>query len=400
MKNQSILRLTFLLFVLIFLIGCSDDEYKLHLTINGEGKVSLNNTAYEQNASVTYEEGTVVSVKYSTSNSEWEFDSFSGDLSGTTNPQSITMSSDRHVTAKFQLLNSVEVSGYIYDTSNVALSGVLVSSVSNSNTVSTTTNSSGKYLLSNIQVKSEEFSLSFSKTGYWPEKKTFVVSETSEAYTVVNITLEGINEIKYQLNVNKTGEGSVSPEPGTYTYIKGTTVILTAIPEIGKVFRGWQGDVVSTSDQISFLLDASRTLTAVFELPYASFRGQVTDLNNVGISNVKISAGQKSTISDTNGYYQLNQVSFVSEPDGFANMTILFVKKGYCVYSSKHMVSDQMVIRPYPQLADTCNELALILNTLKILTQQQTSEYISFDINSNDRPDFSEILYLMEYLSE
>jgi uncharacterized repeat protein (TIGR02543 family) len=69
-------------------------QYTLTANTSGNGSVSLNPPGG------TYNEGTVVTV---TANPDagWQFDGWSGDLGGSTNPETITMNSNKTVTATF-----------------------------------------------------------------------------------------------------------------------------------------------------------------------------------------------------------------------------------------------------------------------------------------------------------
>ena len=69
-------------------------QYILNTTVVGEGAISTNP------AGGVYEENTVVSLN-ATADEGYQFDGWSGDLSGRQNPISITMDSDKNVTATF-----------------------------------------------------------------------------------------------------------------------------------------------------------------------------------------------------------------------------------------------------------------------------------------------------------
>ena len=69
-------------------------QYTLTVTPSGQGTVSLSP------GGGTYSEDTVVTLTAS-ADSGWQFDHWTGDLSGSTNPATITMDSDKSVTAMF-----------------------------------------------------------------------------------------------------------------------------------------------------------------------------------------------------------------------------------------------------------------------------------------------------------
>ena len=72
----------------------TQDEYTLTVNIVGSGSVS------KDPDQATYTYGDVVQLT-ATADPGWTFDSWSGDLSGSTNPDTITMDSDKTVTAAF-----------------------------------------------------------------------------------------------------------------------------------------------------------------------------------------------------------------------------------------------------------------------------------------------------------
>jgi hypothetical protein len=538
-----------LIICILFLTGCGDDEYNLHLTIDGKGAVSLDGTKYENSTTVTYEENKVVSVAYSNAFTDWEFVEYTGDLTGTSGATKLTMNSDKSFTAIFSLANSVAINGTVYDTNNVAIQGVTVSSGSGANQVTAITDSNGAYSMDNVpvpdnkivylsfvidgfadqtyyfeKVKSEmtlekitllrEYNLeiqnNFYNSGstapipgiytftqnyvktlsashyntltfdkwsgdvplsenvssesisitmdmnrtiraiflqftsytiqvYWNENYGSVAQEP-EGVSIVegrNIHLSNtpadgyvfshwidnhgqlydtpaldfylsenveytciFNQKTYQLIVEKSGEGSYRIEPvsDTMTYLKDTAVTLTAIPASGWLFRRWQNSISSSStyQQVKFLMDSDKTITLVFEKPYARFMGQVTKDNHDGLEGVKVIAGSQSTLTDENGFFLLDKAYLPKNAD---TMIILFHKPGYCVHSAAYSVYDQIELNVFPQLSDTCNMLATIIQTLKILNGQ-ISEDLYFDINANNQPDLSEVVYMLQCLAE
>ncbi len=89
------------------------------------------------------------------------------------------------------------------------------------------------------------------------------------------------NPIEVTLNANRTvravfarvhvlslaveGEGSLDPAPGEYMHIEGEKVTLTATPDPGWRFAGWEGDATGLVNPLQITMDRSRQITAVFE---------------------------------------------------------------------------------------------------------------------------------------
>jgi vibriolysin len=82
-------------------IGGAGQQYTLTTNTVGQGSIGLNP------AGGTYNDGTVVTVT-ATPSAGWQFDGWSGDLGGTTNPQNITMDANKSVTATFSQIVVVQ----------------------------------------------------------------------------------------------------------------------------------------------------------------------------------------------------------------------------------------------------------------------------------------------------
>ena len=70
------------------------------------------------------------------------------------------------------------------------------------------------------------------------------------------------------LNAFVNGEGTVefSPERIGLTFASGTNVTVTAVPDSGYKFTGWEGDLSGTTNPASITVDAVKSITANFEL--------------------------------------------------------------------------------------------------------------------------------------
>jgi len=546
-KKNNCFILIFLLISIFILSGCGDDEYSLNLTVEGRGTITLNGKDFENSTSVIFEENEVVSVS-SVANNDWEFDQYTGDLTGTSSSQKLTMNSDKQVTAIFSLKGSVSVNGYVKDTDKNPVYNVRITSGAEPNNVTTTTNSAGYYFLNNVPVNNNYFTLTLNKVGFWDESQTlkkekgsqtidpitlyrkyylivqndfFNAGSTSpspekisdqykensvqtlvaihsnqltfdkwtgdiptyvDAYsTSMSITMdknrtiraEFIEITKYSLHVhcNNDNYGSISqspegmthiynteiklsntPEEGynfshwvdqdgqiydsttvsffinensEYTcvfdkrlyqltvevneggmcfpefeskqYLYETSVTLTAIEAEGWIFRQWQGSITSLDHQITFVMDTDKTLIPLFERPFAKFQGQVKDMNGIPLDNVKVIAGRQSTYTNENGLYFLNKASIPLNTD---QMVVLFQKQGYCLYSETHAASDQSEIKVYPKLSQTCDMLKSVLHALQILSGQPSSEVLTLDIDANNQPNLSEIIFMLQHLAE
>jgi len=72
--------------------------------------------------------------------------------------------------------------------------------------------------------------------------------------------------INYTLTISATAGGTTNPAPGTYTCSAGTTVEVTATPDVGYRFDHWvlNGSPAGSDNPISILMDSNHNLQAVF----------------------------------------------------------------------------------------------------------------------------------------
>ena len=161
--------------------GTQTQQYTLTVTVNpsGAGTVSLNP------AGGTYTAGTIVTLT-AIANSGYVFSSWGGDLTGSQNPTTINMNSDKVVVANF-------------------------------------TQSGGN-------------------------------GGGGGSVTTYTLTV----------SVSPTGAGTVSLNPAGGTYTAGTVVTLTASANPGYTFSNWSGDVTGTSNPTTVVMNADKTVTAVF----------------------------------------------------------------------------------------------------------------------------------------
>lgn len=68
--------------------------------------------------------------------------------------------------------------------------------------------------------------------------------------------------VYYTLTTSVTGQGTVSPDSGSYA--SGELVTLTATAASGWQFSSWSGDITGTSNPISLTMDGNKSVTATF----------------------------------------------------------------------------------------------------------------------------------------
>ncbi|WP_308634088.1 InlB B-repeat-containing protein [Paenibacillus silvisoli] len=109
---------------------------------------------------------------------------------------------------------------------------------------------------------------------------------------------------RYQLELNETEGGTVTPGSGSYA--DGTTVTLLASPRNGYVFTGWSGDLAGMTNPVDVTMDRSKTITANFQ-------------NKLGIISQDITTILPGKTEVDNGVYTITAAgeNIWAAPDAF-----------------------------------------------------------------------------------
>ncbi len=292
-------------------------QYTLATQTVGSGSVSLNP------AGGTYDENTVVELT-ATADAGFEFTGWSGELSGNSNPDSVTMSGNKTVTATFtsltpqySLTTNISGSGTIqrspdqalYDSSETVVLTATADSAYRftgwSGVLSGSVNPDSVEMDSNTTVNAtfiRQFKLTSTASGggsinFPPIEAEFIYdSLTVITFTAVpdsgyrfagwsgdvsgasltdSVTMDSdrtVNALfvrEYQLIANTAGNGAINFTPDTTggaLYDSATVVTMTAVPDSGYGFSGWSGGLSGTSNPDSIRMDSDKTVTASFTL--------------------------------------------------------------------------------------------------------------------------------------
>ncbi|MCP4539523.1 MAG: PKD domain-containing protein [Chloroflexi bacterium] len=204
----------------------------------------------------SYLSGTVVPIT-ATVGLNSTFDGWSGGLSGSVNPTSITMDGHKSVTATFNLIPGV------YYTLTIATDGTGVGTVDPSV-------GAHSYLSGTVVPITATVGLNSTFDG-WNGNLSGLTNPTSitmDGHKSVTATFDLIPGVYYTLTVatDGTGVGTVDPSVGAHSYLSGTVVPITATANVGSVFSGWSGNLTGMVNPTSLLIDATKVVTATFDL--------------------------------------------------------------------------------------------------------------------------------------
>ncbi len=289
-------------------------EYPLSVSYDGNGTVSPN--------SGTFYEGTDIQLT-ATPAAGWTFLSWSGDLSGSTNPVIVTVDSEKVITANFlQLPNTYTLSTHTTGNGQV-------------------TPSSGTYDEGTTVTMRASPDSGWAFSGWSGDQSGSAnpVSMTMDADKVVTATFIQLPNT-YTLVTGKSGSGQVIPLSGTYD--EGTSVTMSAIPDTGWVFSGWGGDLSGTSSPATVTMNSDKVITAVFlQLP-----------TTYSLLTNKTGNGQVTPSSGT--YDEGTSVTMSATPDtGWAFSGWSGALSGSTNPVSMTMNADKVVTATFVQLPNT-----------------------------------------------
>ena len=199
----------------------TQNQYILNISVVGNGIVNIDPDL------PFYTHGSIVDLT-ANPNSTWVFDHWEEDLTGNDNPASITMDSDKNITAVFtQPLYTLTIYAEEEGTGFVEV------------------DPPGPYHhgdevnLTAIPYDENSFS-HWSGNLSGSENPESIVMD-SDKTVIANFT-----QNRYNLTINIEGNGQVTKNPDQQNYSYGTIVEVTAIPDSGWVFDYWSGNLSGT----------------------------------------------------------------------------------------------------------------------------------------------------------
>jgi hypothetical protein len=211
-------------------------QYTLTTTVTGSGTVSPSGGVYDSGASVSL---------LATASSGWAFDHWEIDLTGITNPKSITMNSNKSVRAVFLPLYTLTVlktgSGTV---TLVPAGGIYKSGV----TVNLTATAASGWRFDHWEID---------LTGTQQSKTIYMNSNKTVRAVFVNWVI---------LSISTVGQGTVTAYPAfsDWKYTINTDVTLTANAASGWRFDRWEVDLTGTDSPKSITMNTDKSVTAYF----------------------------------------------------------------------------------------------------------------------------------------
>jgi hypothetical protein len=225
-------------------------EQRFQLTVNSQLATSSTITVPEGTISINPAPGT--DTRYAkdttltltaTPASGYRFDHWSGDVTGKTNPVTITMNYNRSVTAVFMrsfnlaITVSPSAGGSVSPTAGAFDEGSVVAL--------TATPAAGY------------------RFDHWSGDATGTAAATNVTIsTNRSVTAVFVKVYNLTISVSPAGGGTVAPASGTYD--ETSVVNLTATPAAGYRFDHWEGDATGNASSTSVTMNANKNVVAVF----------------------------------------------------------------------------------------------------------------------------------------
>jgi hypothetical protein len=218
-------------------------SFAYSLTINA----GANGTTQPAPGTYTHNAGTEVSIEASPAQG-YNFNSWTGDVpSGheNDNPLTITMNSDKSLTANFTEEYILTIAADAGGTTNPAPG----THSYGGGEVTITANPSEGYRFSGWTGDVP--------SGHENDNPLTVTMDSNKSITANFIR-------QYTLTITTTEGGTTDPSPGIYVYDVGTEITIKAIPDSDYKFSGWSGDASGEENPTVISMDSDKTVTANF----------------------------------------------------------------------------------------------------------------------------------------
>jgi uncharacterized repeat protein (TIGR02543 family) len=210
----------------------------------------------------SYLSGTVVTLTAIPA-AGYTFTVWTGNLSGTTNPATVTMTSNKAVTATFTALPTYTLS----TTASPSAGGTIAKSPNQSS-----------YPSGTVVTLTATPLAGYTFTGWSGGDLTGTTNPatiTMSANKAVTATFTAIPTYTLSTTASPSAGGTIAKSPNQSSYLSGTVVTLTATPLAGYTFTGWSGDLTGSTNPATITMSANKAVTATFT-PVSTYTLTVT----------------------------------------------------------------------------------------------------------------------------
>jgi hypothetical protein len=298
-----------------YLIAKFTRNYNLSLQSNGGGTgfIKVNGASHALPFNATYQSGTQVTLE-AVPDQNHLFTGWGGDLTGVSNPTTLTMTSDKVVNVGF----SAPLPDYTLNISNTGDGNGLikVNGASHALPFNSTFQSGSQVTLEAVPDINNLF------TG-WGGDLTGVSNPTTLTMTSDKFVNVGFSAPlpDYTLNISNTGDGNGSIKvngifyalPFNSTFQSGTQVTLEAVPDQNHLFTGWGGDLTGVSNPTTITMTSDKVVNVGFSAPLPDY---TLNISNTGDGNGSIKVnGIFYTLPFNSTFQSGTQVTLEAVPD-------------------------------------------------------------------------------------
>ena len=292
-----------------------------------------------------------------TANAGYAFTGFSGGLSGTASPQTVTVNAPTTVTANFaqtvQVTFGASVAGLTYTVDNVSYKSpqTLTFNSGTTHTISTTATQTGgtgtQYVFSNWSAGPNPGSVS----------QTITISPSVTSYTADFTT-----QYLLTTQVSPSGDGAITPSS---EYVNaGKQVSISATANTGYLFKGFSGALSGTANPQTLTVNGPATVTAQFAVNYVSVtistapEGLKVSVDSGALQSAPVTAkwqvGTQHTVSTESPQAGTgSQYTFTGWSDGGAETHQVTASSATTAYSASFSTAYQLTTGVSPSGAGT-----------------------------------------------
>jgi uncharacterized repeat protein (TIGR02543 family) len=186
---------------------------------------------------------------------------------------------------------------------------------------------------------------------------------------------------QYTLSVNISGQGSVSKSPSQATYTYGASVQMTATPAAGWTFMGWSGDASGFSNPLSLTVNGNMAVTATFtQVAYTitASAGSGGVISPSGSVSVGQGSSRAFTITPNSGYAVSGVVVDGSSVGAVSSYTFSNVQAAHTISASFTQSQYTLTVNVNPSSGGTVtrnNNGPYDLNDVVVLTESPSAGY-------------------------